>query len=87
MAARLPRRRRVRGRVAEQVLPATALLLFPPPTLGSYSAAREDARHAAVSVGTFPALPSGDPVDLSVAAFTSCAVYDSGRSLGAVRSG
>ncbi|MFJ5156604.1 TIGR03943 family putative permease subunit [Streptomyces sp. NPDC088353] len=62
-------------------LPATALLLFPPPALGSYSADREDAQRAAQGVGTFPPLPSGDPVDLSVAAFTSRAVYDSDRSL------
>ncbi|MFF4795435.1 TIGR03943 family putative permease subunit [Streptomyces sp. NPDC001276] len=62
-------------------LPAAALLLFPPPALGSYSAAREDAQRAARGVGTFPALPAGDPVDLSVAAFSSRAVYDSGHSL------
>jgi uncharacterized repeat protein (TIGR03943 family) len=62
-------------------LPATALLLFPPPALGSYSAAREDAQRAAQGVGTFPALPAGDPVALSVASFTSRAIYDSGRSL------
>ncbi|MFJ9543890.1 TIGR03943 family putative permease subunit [Streptomyces sp. NPDC101225] len=63
------------------VLPAAALLLFPPPALGSYSAAREDAQRAAQGVGTFPALPTGDPVDLSVAQFSSRAVYDSGHSL------
>ncbi|MGW2769128.1 TIGR03943 family putative permease subunit [Streptomyces sp. NPDC001275] len=62
-------------------LPATALLLFPPPALGSYSADREDAQRAAQGIGTFPPLPSGDQVDLSVAAFTSRAVYDSDRSL------
>ncbi len=62
-------------------LPAAALLLFPPPALGSYSAAREDAQHAAEGVGAFPALPAGDPVDLSVAAFSSRAIYDSGHSL------
>ncbi|MGM0353126.1 TIGR03943 family putative permease subunit [Streptomyces sp. ECR3] len=62
-------------------LPALALLLFPPPALGSYSAAREDAQDAARGVGTFPTLPAGDPVELSVAAFTFRAVYDSGHSL------
>ncbi|MEU3984496.1 TIGR03943 family protein [Streptomyces sp. NPDC026672] len=62
-------------------LPAAALLVFPPPALGSYSAAREEAQRAAQGVGTFPPLPAGDPVDLSVAAFTSRAVYDSGYSL------
>ncbi|MGY1399192.1 TIGR03943 family putative permease subunit [Streptomyces sp. SS10] len=63
------------------VLPAAALLLFPPPALGSYSAARDEARRAAESVGAFPALPAGDPVDLSVSQFGSRAVYDSGYSL------
>lgn len=62
-------------------LPALALLLFPPPALGSYSAEREAARRAAQGVGTFPALPDGDPVTLTVAEYGSRAVYDSGRSL------
>ncbi|MEU3889340.1 TIGR03943 family protein [Streptomyces sp. NPDC029041] len=62
-------------------LPALALLLFPPPALGSYSAERDAGRRAAQGVGTFPALPSGNPVDLSLGEFGSRAVYDSGRSL------
>lgn len=62
-------------------LPALALLLFPPPALGSYSVEREAARRAARGVGTFPALPSGNPVDLTLGEFGSRAVYDSGRSL------
>ncbi|WP_155059466.1 TIGR03943 family putative permease subunit [Streptomyces blattellae] len=62
-------------------LPAVALLLFPPPALGSYSAGREAAQRAAQGVGTFPALPSGDPVRLTLAEFSSRAIYDSGRSL------
>ncbi|GAB2735036.1 TIGR03943 family putative permease subunit [Streptomyces bullii] len=62
-------------------LPALALLLFPPPALGSYSAEREAERRAARGVGTFPALPAGDPLDLTLGAFASRAVYDSGRSL------
>lgn len=62
-------------------LPALALLLYPPPALGSYSAGREAAARTAQGVGTFPALPAGDPVELTVAAFSSRAVYDSGRSL------
>ncbi|MDO0934779.1 TIGR03943 family protein [Streptomyces sp. DG2A-72] len=62
-------------------LPALALLLFPPPALGSYSAGREAAQRAAQGVGTFPALPSGDPVRLTLAEFSSRAIYDSGRSL------
>ncbi|MFF4270412.1 TIGR03943 family putative permease subunit [Streptomyces sp. NPDC001536] len=62
-------------------LPALALLLFPPPALGSYSAEREAAQRAAQGVGTFPALPAGDPVELGVGEFASRAIYDSGRSL------
>lgn len=63
------------------VLPAAALLLFPPPALGSYSAAREEGGPVAEGVGTFPALPDGDPVELRVGEFGSRAVYDSGYSL------
>lgn len=62
-------------------LPALALLLFPPPALGSYSAEREAAQRAAQGVGAFPALPSGNPVSLTLAEFGSRAMYDSGRSL------
>ncbi|MCK8433621.1 TIGR03943 family protein [Streptomyces sp. D2-8] len=62
-------------------LPALALLLFPPPALGSYSAEREAAQRANRGIGTFPALPDGDPVDLALGEFGSRAVYDSGRSL------
>ncbi|MFE9765362.1 TIGR03943 family putative permease subunit [Streptomyces sp. NPDC005808] len=62
-------------------VPAAALLLFPPPALGSYSADREAQQRAAQGVGTFPALPSGDPVDLTLGEYTSRAIYDSGKSL------
>ncbi len=62
-------------------VPALALLLFPPPALGSYSADREAAQYAAQGVGTFPELPAGDPVDLTLGEFTSRAIYDSERSL------
>ncbi|MEV1061542.1 TIGR03943 family protein [Streptomyces sp. NPDC050263] len=62
-------------------LPALALLLFPPPALGSYSAGREAAQRAAQGVGAFPALPAGNPLTLTVGEFSSRAIYDSGRSL------
>ncbi|MFD4605468.1 TIGR03943 family putative permease subunit [Streptomyces sp. NPDC058464] len=62
-------------------LPALALLLFPPPALGSYSAGREATQRAAQGVGAFPALPAGNPVALTLAEFSSRAIYDSGRSL------
>jgi uncharacterized repeat protein (TIGR03943 family) len=62
-------------------LPALALLLFPPPALGSYSASREEAQRAAQGVGTFAALPAGNPLEISVAQYSSRAIYDSGHSL------
>ncbi|WP_405819005.1 TIGR03943 family protein [Streptomyces sp. NBC_01390] len=62
-------------------LPALALLLFPPPALGSYSADREAAQRAAQGVGTFPALPAGNPLELTVGEFGSRAIFDRGRSL------
>ncbi|MFD9444165.1 TIGR03943 family putative permease subunit [Streptomyces sp. NPDC060006] len=61
--------------------PALALLLFPPPALGSYSAEREEARVAAQGAGTFPELPAGNPVDLTLGAFASRAEWDTGASL------
>ncbi|MDW4904794.1 TIGR03943 family protein [Streptomyces sp. ADMS] len=62
-------------------LPALALLLFPPPALGSYSADREAAQRAAQGVGTFPALPAGNPLELTIGEFGSRAIFDSGASL------
>ncbi|MDX3695659.1 TIGR03943 family protein [Streptomyces europaeiscabiei] len=62
-------------------VPALALLLFPPPALGSYSAERAAAEYAAQGIGWFPALPKGDPVELTLAEFTSRAMYDSGRTM------
>jgi cation transport ATPase len=61
--------------------PVTALLLFPPPALGSYSADREAAKYAAQGIGRFSALPKGDPVDLTLSQFSSRAVYDSAKTL------
>lgn len=61
--------------------PALALLLYPPPALGSYSAEREEAKVAAQGVGTFPKLPAGDPVELTLNAFASRAQWDSGASM------
>ncbi|MGP4043250.1 TIGR03943 family putative permease subunit [Streptomyces sp. 2A115] len=61
--------------------PVLALLLFPPPALGSYSAGREEAKSAAQGAGTFPKLPAGDPVDLTVGAFASRAEWDTEASL------
>ncbi|MDV9173560.1 TIGR03943 family protein [Streptomyces sp. W16] len=62
-------------------LPALALLLFPPPALGSYSAGREQAQLAAQGAGTFPALPAAKVLDISVGQYSSRAIYDTGHSL------
>lgn len=62
-------------------VPALALLLFPPPALGSYSADREAAKYAAQGVGTFPELPAEDPVELTLGQFSARAIYDRDRSL------
>ncbi|MFE7767669.1 TIGR03943 family putative permease subunit [Streptomyces sp. NPDC057438] len=62
-------------------VPALALLLFPPPALGAYSAERSAAEYAAQGIGKFHALPKGDPVDLTLSEFTSRAMYDSGRTM------
>ncbi|WP_086739821.1 TIGR03943 family putative permease subunit, partial [Streptomyces glaucescens] len=58
-----------------------ALLLFPPPALGSYSAEREAEQRLAQGMGTFPKLPSDPVLDLTLAEFSSRAVYDTERSL------
>ncbi|GGW65799.1 TIGR03943 family putative permease subunit [Streptomyces xantholiticus] len=61
-------------------IPAIMLLLFAPPALGAYTAARDDAL-AASPAGSFPTLPETEPLPLSVRAFSSRAVYDTGDSL------
>jgi uncharacterized repeat protein (TIGR03943 family) len=61
-------------------VPAVLLLLFAPPALGSYTAARDDSL-AGSGAGAFPALPPTDPLPLPVREFTSRAVYDTEHSL------
>ncbi|MET9514832.1 TIGR03943 family protein [Streptomyces sp. NPDC002994] len=61
-------------------VPAVMLLLFAPPALGSYTAARDEVQADSLA-GTFPALPDTDPLPLSVRDFSSRAVYDTERSL------
>jgi uncharacterized repeat protein (TIGR03943 family) len=62
------------------VLPVLALLLVAPPALGSYAANRTGT--ALQQPSDYPALPAGDPVQLSVLDYATRAVYDDGRSLG-----
>jgi uncharacterized repeat protein (TIGR03943 family) len=63
------------------MVPVAALLLYPPPALGSYSADREAAKYAAQGIGKFSALPKGEPVDLTLSQFSSRAIYDSAKTL------
>ncbi|MEU9467683.1 TIGR03943 family protein [Streptomyces avermitilis] len=61
------------------VLPLFALILVAPPALGSYSAVRTGT--ALQAPWGFPALPSGDPLKLSVDDYAGRAAFDHGRSL------
>ncbi|MGV9563633.1 TIGR03943 family putative permease subunit [Streptomyces sp. NPDC003480] len=62
------------------VLPLFALILVAPPALGSYSALR--AGTALQPPLAYPALPSGDPVPLSLVDYAGRAAYGDGHSLG-----
>ncbi|MGW7051210.1 TIGR03943 family putative permease subunit [Streptomyces sp. NPDC054887] len=61
-------------------VPAVLLLLFAPPALGSYTAARDEIQTDSLA-GTFPALADGNPLPLSLRDFSSRAVYDTRGSL------
>ncbi|MFQ6146589.1 TIGR03943 family putative permease subunit [Streptomyces seoulensis] len=61
------------------LLPLFALILVAPPALGSYSAVRSGT--ALQPPYGYAALPSGDPLPLSVVDYASRAIYDHGRSL------
>lgn len=61
------------------VLPLFALILVAPPALGSYTAARTGT--ALQKPLAYPALPSTDPLRLSVVDYAGRAVYDHGHTL------
>ncbi|MGW7467041.1 TIGR03943 family putative permease subunit [Streptomyces xantholiticus] len=61
-------------------VPAVMLLLFAPPALGSYTAARDEIQATSLA-GSFPALPDTDPLPLPVRDFSSRVVYDTEGSL------
>ncbi len=64
------------------VLPVFAILLIAPPPLGSYAAARDDARVARPDeIPQFPALPAGELAPLTLAEYAVRAVWDAGRTL------
>ncbi|UGQ09862.1 TIGR03943 family protein [Yinghuangia sp. ASG 101] len=66
-------------------LPVAALFLIAPPALGSYTAERSDntvAKPAAKTVDAgFPALPPGDPLDMTLGEFGVRAVWDTAETL------
>ena len=64
------------------LLPVLGLLLVAPPALGSY-AANQAGSVVAEPVGgsDYPALPAGDPVELSLVDYASRALFDAGKSL------
>ncbi|HJQ47899.1 MAG TPA: TIGR03943 family protein [Amycolatopsis sp.] len=63
------------------VLPVLAVFLVAPPALGSYSVTRAEARPAAPPSATFPPLPAGDPLPLTLTEFVTRAGWDAGGSL------
>jgi len=66
-------------------LPVAALFLIAPPALGSYTAERSEntvAKPAAKTVDAgFPALPPGDPLDMTLGDFGVRAVWDTAETL------
>lgn len=57
-------------------LPVFTMILIAPPALGAYSAAREQSTVAAPAQGfTFPPLPPGDPVTLTLETFSGRAIW------------
>lgn len=66
-------------------LPVAALFLIAPPALGSFTAERSDntvAKPAAKTVDAgFPALPPGDPLDMTLGDFGVRAVWDTADTL------
>ncbi|MBB1246240.1 TIGR03943 family protein [Streptomyces durbertensis] len=61
-------------------LPVLALLFYPPPPLGAYSAARSGDAPVAAPEGMGP-LPKGDPLPMSLTQFSVRALYDGDRAL------
>ncbi|ORT54864.1 TIGR03943 family protein [Streptomyces sp. CB03238] len=61
-------------------LPVLALLLYAPPALGSYTAARET-DNAVAQVSKFPPLPDADPAPLALSGFIARVQQDRDRSL------
>ncbi len=64
------------------ILPVLGLLLVAPPALGSYAAGQAGSALSAQQVSDFPALPDGDPAEISVLDYATRAIFDKGLSIG-----
>ena len=63
------------------LIPALALLVLAPPSIGSFQAGRSGSALTAPANSDFAPLPDGDPVRISVLDYASRAVFDHGKSL------
>jgi hypothetical protein len=63
------------------VVPMAVLLLFAPPAIGSYEAARSGSALPPAPSSPYPPLPAGDPIRMSVVDYACRAVFDAGRTL------
>jgi uncharacterized repeat protein (TIGR03943 family) len=64
------------------ILPVLGLLLVTPPAVGSYAAGQAGTVLTSPNAGSdYPALPPGDPVDVTLLDYASRAVFDDGKSL------
>lgn len=64
------------------MLPALGLLLVTPPALGAYAAGQSGTVLSAQAAdSSFPVLPPGDPVSVSLVEYATRAVFDEGRGM------
>lgn len=64
------------------ILPVLGLLLVAPPALGAYAAGQSGSALAGQQAESdYPALPEGDPVEVTMLDYASRAVFDEGKSL------
>ncbi len=64
------------------IAPVLGLLLVAPPALGSYAAGQAGSALSSQQVSDFPALPDGDPAEISVLDYATRAIFDNGLSIG-----
>jgi uncharacterized repeat protein (TIGR03943 family) len=63
------------------LLPVLAIFLIAPPALGAFAAARDTTNASQPKEAKAPALPPGDPVQISVSDYVGRAVWDDGLTL------